>query len=328
MNKPRRIFLCHASEDKPKVVEVYRFLKQQGFDPWLDQEDLLPGQRWDQEIPKAIRASDFILIFFSQNSVLKRGYVQKEFKLALEVLDEIPEEQIFVIPVRLDDSAIPEQFHLLHYCDLFEDDGFDKVVRAIRTSLGGGNQALTMTRVASTGSALPPAAPLRISLRSEPTAGFSFEAANAMLKEKDFFDSSWYKKGHGLQHQYEVVERNDGKLVIDHTTGLMWQHSGSPRGMHYAKTAKYISDLNNEKFAGYDDWRLPTLEEAMSLVEPEKKSNDLYIDPIFGPKQSWIWTADKNAWGAAWSVGFNGGGCNYYFVDDVDSYVRAVRSEQ
>ncbi|NUM69130.1 toll/interleukin-1 receptor domain-containing protein, partial [candidate division KSB1 bacterium] len=47
MSKPVQIFLCHASEDKPKVVEVYRFLQQQGFKPWLDKEDLLPGQRWD-----------------------------------------------------------------------------------------------------------------------------------------------------------------------------------------------------------------------------------------------------------------------------------------
>ncbi len=60
-----QIFLCHASEDKPKVREVYHRLKDEGFEPWLDEEDLLPGQLWEQEIPKALKASDFILIFFS-----------------------------------------------------------------------------------------------------------------------------------------------------------------------------------------------------------------------------------------------------------------------
>ena len=55
------------------------------------------------EIPKAIRASDYILIFLSKTSVAKRGYVQKEFKLALEVLREIPEGTIYAIPVRLDE---------------------------------------------------------------------------------------------------------------------------------------------------------------------------------------------------------------------------------
>jgi len=68
-----QIFLCHANEDKPQVREVYRRLKTEGFEPWLDEENLVGGQLWRQEIPKALRASDFILIFlshlnFAQNS--------------------------------------------------------------------------------------------------------------------------------------------------------------------------------------------------------------------------------------------------------------------
>ncbi len=80
-----QIFLCHASEDNNIVQEIYRRLQAEGFQPWLDKENLLPGQLWQQEIPKALKASDFILIFFSQNSVSKRGYVQREFKLALNL---------------------------------------------------------------------------------------------------------------------------------------------------------------------------------------------------------------------------------------------------
>jgi hypothetical protein len=80
-----RIFLCHASEDKARVREVYHRLRViDGFEPWLDEEDLLPGQEWAREIPRALQTSDFILIFLSQNSVAKRGYVQREMKLALD----------------------------------------------------------------------------------------------------------------------------------------------------------------------------------------------------------------------------------------------------
>jgi len=45
-----RIFLCHASEDKARVREVYQHLKALGFAPWLDEVDILPGQDWEYEI--------------------------------------------------------------------------------------------------------------------------------------------------------------------------------------------------------------------------------------------------------------------------------------
>ncbi len=130
-----RIFLCHASEDKKEVEEIYRRLKIAGFRPWLDEKDLLPGQCWREEIPKAIKSSDFMLIFLSKISVSKRGYVQREFKLALDILKEIPEEQIFLIPVRLDDCEVPERFKRIQYCDIFKEDGFEKLMKSIEIGM-------------------------------------------------------------------------------------------------------------------------------------------------------------------------------------------------
>src|SRR5215475_2758337 len=105
-----RIFLCHATEDKAQVREVYHRLRVfDGLEPWLDEEDLLPGQEWAREIPRALQTSDFILIFLSRNSVAKRGYVQREMKLALDAWQELPEGTIHTIPVRIDDcEAIHE----------------------------------------------------------------------------------------------------------------------------------------------------------------------------------------------------------------------------
>src|SRR5262245_47430823 len=115
-----RIFLCHASEDKEAVFRLHGELKELGFQPWLDKVDLLPGQRWDCEIPKALRSSDFVIIFLSEHSVSKQGYVQKEFKLCLEVLEQIPEGRVFVIPVKLDNCDVPERFAYLHWVNLYE----------------------------------------------------------------------------------------------------------------------------------------------------------------------------------------------------------------
>src|SRR5438094_451064 len=116
-----KIFLCHASEDRPKVREVYQHLMKELFEPWLDEEDLLPGQLWEQEIPKALKSSDFILIFFSRNSVAKKDFVQHEFKLAVDAWRDIPEGRIHTIPVRVDNCDIPEQFRQFHWVNLFDE---------------------------------------------------------------------------------------------------------------------------------------------------------------------------------------------------------------
>jgi hypothetical protein len=131
-----KIFLCHASEDKAQVREVYHRLRAiDGFEPWLDEENLLPGQDWDYEVKRALKTSDFILIFLSCTSVAKRGYVQREMKLALDVWQELPEGTIHTIPVRLDDCDVPEQFRRYHWTNLFAPNGFDRIVRAIRAEL-------------------------------------------------------------------------------------------------------------------------------------------------------------------------------------------------
>jgi formylglycine-generating enzyme required for sulfatase activity len=131
-----RIFLCHASEDKAQVREVYQRLRAiDGFEPWLDEEDLLLGQEWAREIPRALQASDFILIFLSRISVAKRGYVQREMKLALDAWQELPEGTIHTIPVRLDDCEVPEQFRRYHWANLSEPNEFDRIVRAIHAEL-------------------------------------------------------------------------------------------------------------------------------------------------------------------------------------------------
>lgn len=157
----------------------------------------------------------------------------------------------------------------------------------------------------------------------------SMDDAKKMIRENDFYDSSWFPEGKGLIHGYKSFQIKNDKIVCDFSTGLMWQQDGSDKYMTLDQTEKYINTLNSEKFAGFNDWRLPTLEEAMSLIEPEKKNKDLYIDPMFDETQRWIWTSDEvKGERRRWVVGFYGGGCygvSFYYDGD---YVRAVRSRQ
>ncbi|MFM7716136.1 MAG: toll/interleukin-1 receptor domain-containing protein, partial [Microcystis sp.] len=78
-----QIFLAHASEDKPAVLALYNRLKQAGYKPWLDIKELIPGQNWLSVILKAIADSQLLIACLSQRSIAEQGFVQREFKMAL-----------------------------------------------------------------------------------------------------------------------------------------------------------------------------------------------------------------------------------------------------
>ena len=98
--------------------------------------------------------------------------------------------------------------------------------------------------------------------------------------------------------------------MIDTASDLMWQQCGSEKSMNFEVTKKWIEDLNHISYRGYNDWRLPTLEEAMSLMEPTQKNAGLYINPRFDSKQMWIWTADlEKDVSRAWVLVLDPGNC-------------------
>ena len=129
---PLRIFLCHSSGDKPAVRNLYRRLSSDGFDPWLDEEKLLPGQEWEVEIPKAVRTSDVVIVCLSHKAINKSGYVQKEIKFALDKAEEQTEGTIFLIPIKLEECSVPERLQRWQWVNLFEEKGYRRLMDSLR----------------------------------------------------------------------------------------------------------------------------------------------------------------------------------------------------
>ncbi|MBF0259644.1 MAG: DUF1566 domain-containing protein [Desulfamplus sp.] len=124
-----------------------------------------------------------------------------------------------------------------------------------------------------------------------------------------------------VENRYKVGQNG---TIVDEATGLMWQQSGSDMNFPYEAAMEHIAQLNSNCFAGFTDWRIPTIAELLSLLEPEKINGYLHISLLFDSKQQWCWSSDKRTKGSGWYVFFYSGNVNWDFLD-LDNYVRAVR---
>ena len=71
-----QVFVAYGKEDAPLVRRLCDALEGVGFDPWMDERKLVPGQNWPRAIESAIETSDFFLACYSENSVNKKGGFQ------------------------------------------------------------------------------------------------------------------------------------------------------------------------------------------------------------------------------------------------------------
>ena len=129
-----KIFISYAREDIKIANKLWLDLTKNGFYPWLDQKELLPGQNWKAMVSKAIEECTYFLALLSKDSVSKKGYVQKELKKAMDILDEYPYSETFLIPVRLDDCK-PMDYKIkdLHWGDLFPsyNEGLEQILKVL-----------------------------------------------------------------------------------------------------------------------------------------------------------------------------------------------------
>ena len=139
-------------------------------------------------------------------------------------------------------------------------------------------------------------------------------------KETFALDDLW-RPARFLQNEFEV---NPDETVTDRATGLVWQQSGSEFPLTWSRAKGYIQALNSSQFSGSSTWRLPTIDELMTLLTELPRGEDYCIDPIFDQRQKWIWSCDRRSFIAAWYVSIDMG---YVAWQDFTGYyhVRAVR---
>jgi len=103
-----------------------------GLNIWLDAERLQPGQDWQNEIRNALLKCDVVLVCLSSGFDKQHGYRHEELKLALEKANFISNDEIFIIPVRLEECDMPESLKHLHRVDLFSAGGYKKLLSVLQ----------------------------------------------------------------------------------------------------------------------------------------------------------------------------------------------------
>lgn len=159
-------------------------------------------------------------------------------------------------------------------------------------------------------------------LRKSPRI-FQDNEISEMIKEKGFYDKYENPEGKGIEHDYTAPFINGDWVVVDYVSGLMWSLAQASL-VPYSGSTSLIRYLKKRRYGGYNDWRLPTLEEALSLLKPPT-TDGFCEDPIFLRRLDRIWTSDRDE--CPYVVHLFQGYCSpCWTIDHADAFVRAVRN--
>ncbi len=338
------IFISYASKDHAEATKICHDLERRGVECWIASRDIGPGDNYQESITAAIQRARALVLVLTEHAIAS-AEIKKELSLASSFgIAVIPARTQAITPT----GAFKYELSIVQWIDLFDnwDHALDRLADRIK-HIGTASQppapAAEASRtpkrtkmpvvLVSAAAAVIAAAAVAVlylhqsvpDLRSAPAKLFGSQI-DAMLTRLDLYDERRNAAGHGLHHHYHAQAIGDAVVIADSATGLMWQKIGSRDALTLPSTPDYINRLNAGKYAGFNDWRLPTVEEAMTLTE-KHAHGDWHISPEFLSEDSanYVWTSDRSA--------SSGRGFVIYYADgflaaespDLNAYVRAVR---
>lgn len=319
MSNRIEVFLCYADVDLVMARKIYDDLKEWGVKPWMKEKDLMPGQNQKLMINRMVLRSDYFVALFSSKSLDKAGSFHSEIKIALEKMEELPDDQTYFIPVQINQCHPAGKYEKLKHrqpANLFSSykEGLTLILKEIAPEKGNPESIDPMQyQPNGLGERITTIRPLPLKveqIRSEPTK----------VSEKDcvtYFNLMFDEEEEKWKPFERYIDSED--IIEDRFHGLVWRRKIGKKPVKYNEALVYVEDLNIDKWAGYSNWRLPTVEEFKSLLEDNEQDNKLYINPIFRiphSKSGPFWSSDKESTYRAWVVDFYDRTFNYANVYD------------
>lgn len=304
----KKIFLSYVYKDISMASKIYKDLNNHGLDVWFDKVSLLDTQCKHEQIEQALQKSDFFVGLISSACIRHyRGLGSVTVGLpGLGFVSHYPGRIVQPLIIKLDNCSMPYSELLgRNEINIFSESEYQQGIKEILNIIN----------------------PSGLVLRSAPN--FILDPNKIITNLGLAMRNQGFPDGLGFSHQYELKIISCEKVIIDNSTQLMWQQSGSLNIMKHSAAEQWMEDLNRGSYVGFCDWRLPTIEEAISLMLYKTIKANLYINPIFDSKQCRIWTCDRCDKTAmcAWAVDFrkhlcvSAGCCGGEYA-----YIRAVRS--
>lgn len=121
-----RYFFCYARKDTESALKLAKELRAAGVNLWLDQLDILGGQRWDRAVEEALRTCGGMIAMLSPEALASEN-VMDEVSYALE-------EGKLIVPVLFRTCEIPFRLRRLQHVDFTTDHdaGFSTLLRALQ----------------------------------------------------------------------------------------------------------------------------------------------------------------------------------------------------
>src|ERR1700752_426768 len=315
------VFISWVREDAEAVQRLAADLTALGVDVWLDRDSIKPGQPWQAAIRSALLKGRCLIACFSKNYETRaRTYMNEEIRFAAEIR-YYQGQRNWLVPVLLSKCKLPE-FYIapsqlltdLNPVDLTHDwmVGVRQIARlAIE---------IQATSIPTQLNKYKPYVPM-LTLRSSPSNLTDQEVVD-MIRNYDFYERDYNPSGIGPVIQLQFLDNETESVAFERRTGLLWYVDAKRVEMlPHRAIPDWLSRLNKQAYAGFNNWRLPTLPEAMSLIESRG-----YHDHRFGFPLG-IWTSDRGKKGAVWVVGYRNGDCGRLDTDDYwKMSVRAVCS--
>ncbi len=227
-------FLSYAHDDLDKVRKVYEGLKKRGVNPWLDKNDMTKG-KWKPQINQAIANSKYFIVCLSDIAISKmrasKGIQKDEFSYAYYLAMNLPEDALYILPVRLEDCDRGDhRFQMYQQYDLFPDleKGLDKLAVDIGgVSLSDARARDERTEDEKMVSRLRNKAILFYMSRNKDKALSCFEAVTTI---KPDYDEVWSNKGmilRELGRHKEAIQAYDKAIEIKPDSYEAWNNKGA-----------------------------------------------------------------------------------------------------
>jgi len=109
----------------------------------------------------------------------------------------------------------------------------------------------------------------------------------------NIFDSYYNPNGNSL-FEFNIKKNGNDGLIEDRDNNLIWHSTGSKETLDYKMALEWVKELNKDKYRGYTNWRLPSVEEILTLIDRDKNDFGLFVKKQFPGNLDVIWTGDKN----------------------------------